>query len=58
MNTQLNKTIRAIVHHTQSFTNTIQMELASTGLNKNLPMDFILDMVKTVMQQELGKINS
>lgn len=58
MNTQLNKTIKAIVIHTQSFTSTIQAELVNTGFNKNLPMDFVLDMVNTVMKQELGKLNS
>ncbi|MHB8125694.1 MAG: hypothetical protein ACYDEJ_08660 [Desulfitobacteriaceae bacterium] len=57
MSTQLNRTINAIVIHTQSFTNIIQMELANTSFGKNLPMELILDMVKTIMKQELEKLS-
>ncbi|MHB1651376.1 MAG: hypothetical protein ACYCVD_02730 [Desulfitobacteriaceae bacterium] len=42
---------------TQSFMNIIQAELSKTGFGKNLPMEDILDMLKTLMRQEFGKLS-
>jgi len=41
-----------------SVTNIIQAEIAKTGFGKNLPMEEILSMFKTIMSQELSKINT
>ena len=41
-----------------SVTNIIQAEIAKTGFGKNLPMEEILAMFKTIMSQELSKINT
>jgi hypothetical protein len=57
MSTQLNKTVKNIANHTQSFANIIQKELADTGFEKNLPIDLVLDMVNTIIKQEIGKMS-
>lgn len=41
----------------QSFTNIIQAELSKTSFGKDLPIDSTLDLVKTLIKQELGKLN-
>ncbi|SHH15323.1 hypothetical protein [Desulfosporosinus lacus] len=41
----------------QSFTNIIQTELSKTPFGKNLPIESILDIVKTLVKLELGKLN-
>ena len=41
-----------------SVTSIIQAEIAKTGFGKNLPMEDILAMFKTIMSQELSKMNT
>ena len=41
----------------QFFTNIIQAELSKINFSKDLPLDSILDIVKTLIKQELGKSN-
>jgi hypothetical protein len=41
----------------QSFTNIVQVELSKTRFGNNLPIDPIHDIVKTLIKQELGKLN-
>ncbi len=41
-----------------SVTNIIQAEIAKTGFGKNLPMEEILAMFKTILGEELPKINT
>ncbi|KJR48382.1 hypothetical protein UF75_1180 [Desulfosporosinus sp. I2] len=43
---------------TQSFTHIIQAELAKSDIAKDLPMDSILDIVRTLIKQELGKLST
>jgi len=42
---------------TNSVTNIIQSEIAKTGFGKNLPMESIIEMVRVVMKQEIGKLS-
>jgi hypothetical protein len=56
MNTQLDRTIKTIANHTQSFANIIQKELANTGFEKNLPIDLVLDMINTIIKHEMGSV--
>jgi len=41
----------------QSFTHIVQTELLKTRLGNNLPIDPILDLLKTLIKQELDKFN-
>ena len=41
----------------QSFTNIVQTELSKTRFGDSLPIDPILDVVKTLIKQELGKLS-
>ncbi len=56
MNTQLNKTVKNIATHTRSFANVLQKEWADTGFEQNLPIDLVLDMVNTIIKQEIGSV--
>ena len=40
-----------------SVTNIIHAEIAKTGFGKNLPMESIIDLVRTVVQQEMSTLS-
>jgi len=42
---------------TNSVSSIIQAEIEKTGFGKNLPMESIIDLIKTIMKQEIGKLS-
>ncbi|MDD2211407.1 MAG: hypothetical protein PHZ11_07155 [Desulfitobacteriaceae bacterium] len=57
MSSQLHKTVKNIIKHTQIFANIINDELVNSGFAKNLPIDLVLDMVNSTMKQEIGSLS-